>query len=262
MDVSARDIEQVEFHDAWRGYNQTEVDDFLDQVVETVERLTRENDALRARLGEIESSAESARVSEETMKKTLLAAEQTARDTIAEARAEAERMLGEASSGLDGRKNELESSLSSLQRFESETKERLRHILEEQLRALDSLSELPRSQPSSEPAAEQQSVPPVLDPTPDVAQVAPPEAIAELAAENALPPDDSSEVIVEEMVGTTADDTSLFDFDGEDEAEAGDEDESGTGEVSMDDFRPFDDEAALQSRRRRGLFRRRVDDWA
>ena len=261
MDVSARDIEQVEFHDAWRGYNQSEVDDFLDQVVETVERLTRENDALRARLGEIESSAESARVSEETMKKTLLAAEQTARDTIADARIEAERILGEASTGLDGRKGELESSLASLQRFESETKERLRHILEEQLRALDSLTERPRVEQPSEPGSEQQVVPPVLDPTPEEPQVAPPEAIAELAAENALPPDDSSEVIIEEMAGSTADDTSLFDFEGdedEDEAEAG----SGTDEASMEDFRPFDDEAALQSRRRRGLFRRRVDDWA
>lgn len=247
MDVSARDIESVEFHDAWRGYNQTEVDDFLDQVGETVERLTRENDALRARLQEIETTVESARVSEEMMKKTLLAAEKTAQETIAEARARAERMVAEASSGLDSRKGELESSLASLHRFETETKQRLRSVLEEQLRALDSLNEhpLPRPEEPAGPPMETASPPDVEDVEEEQA-ASPPEAIAELAAEN------RPEGETEEAGSDT--DTSLFAFE---EVEEVDEDGA-----SMDDFKPFDDEAALQGRRRRGLFRRRVDDWA
>src|SRR5687767_10262713 len=183
MDVSARDIEQVEFHDAWRGYNQAEVDDFLDQVGETVERLTRENDSLRARLQEIESSVESARVSEEMMKKTLVAAEQTARETVAEARSQAEQMLNEASAGLDGRRHELEAALASLQRFEAETEQRVREVLEQELGALDSLTERPDPEPVAEPQVD--DPPPVEDPAPvqshpQAAVVAPPEAIAEL----------------------------------------------------------------------------------
>ena len=250
MDVSARDIEAVEFHDAWRGYNQAEVDDFLDQVSETVERLTRENTALRARLQEIETSVESARVSEDMMKKTLLAAEKTAQDTIAEARAQAEQIVADASSGLDVRKGELESSLASLHRFESETKQRLRALLEEQLRALDSLHEHSVPEPQvaevvvTETSLEQEAE--VAEPRAEEPQIAPPEAIAELAAEN-RPADE-----IDEPSGEA--DTSLFEFDDPDVVE--------DGEASMDDFRPFDDEAALQSRRRRGLFRRRVDDWA
>ena len=38
MDVSARNIHEKQFHDAWRGYSQEEVDDFLDRVAETLDR--------------------------------------------------------------------------------------------------------------------------------------------------------------------------------------------------------------------------------
>ena len=249
MEVTARDIEQVEFHDAWRGYNQGEVDDFLDQVGETVERLERENEFLRARLQELESSAETARVSEEMLKKTLLAAQQTAEETIAEAKAQADRILGEASSSVDSRKHDIEESLASLQRFESETKQRLRDVLEGQLRALDALNERPPAQheaveaaaPSvfqtlSEPPSETGALPGMVD---DV--TAPP-----VAEENV------GEVLVEESAEEDDDtDSSVFEFEGAEETEP-----------PLDDFRPFDDEAELQGRRRRGLFRRKVDDWA
>ena len=250
MDVSVRDIEQVEFHDAWRGYNQAEVDDFLDQVVETVERLIRENDALRARVTDLEYAAQSLRVSEETMKKTLLAAEQTAEQTVAEARAEAERIVAEAGNGLDTRKGEFEASLSSLQGFESETKQRLREFLEGQIRALEALTEHPRAAIAPEPAPVQ----PREEAVPEASAPAPAhELLADAPVVEVLDP--SAEVLVEEAAGPTETDTSLFDFEGAEGSEVQDE-------GSLDDFRPFDDEAALQGRRRRGLFRRRVDDWA
>jgi cell division initiation protein len=248
MDVSVRDIEQVEFHDAWRGYNQAEVDDFLDQVVTTVERLMRENDALRARLRELEAGSESSRVSEEMIKKTLLAAQQTADETIAEARAEAERILGDAGQGTGARKTEIESSLQSLQGFETETKQRLRSVLEEQLRALDALTEHPGATRSAETPAGEPAHQPPEEPPPAHELLAEQPGSTIVDTGEAL--DSSAEVLVEET-STTDDDTSLFDFNEDDDDGA-----------SMEDFRPFDDEAALQGRRRRGLFRRRVEDWA
>ncbi len=54
MDLTARDIHEKQFHDAWRGYNQEEVDDFLDKVAEVVDLLQRENVAVLGRVRELE----------------------------------------------------------------------------------------------------------------------------------------------------------------------------------------------------------------
>ena len=56
MDVTPKDINEKQFSDAWRGYNQEEVDDFLDRVAEAVETTQRESEALRERNLELEQA--------------------------------------------------------------------------------------------------------------------------------------------------------------------------------------------------------------
>ncbi|MEA2447168.1 MAG: cell division initiation protein [Actinomycetota bacterium] len=302
MEVSARDIQEQQFHDSWRGYNQEEVDDFLDEIAETIERLSRENEALRGRLRELEDTAHSSKATEEMLKKTLLNAQQTADQAIAEAKAKAEKMIAEAHEkvqsadhDLEGRvagieedvrhktdeiqsrytkrKSELDDSLVRLESFENAIKGRLRSFLEEQLNALETLGEQQRRPivDVAEPVAVET---PVVDApeTPETPEI--PEAVEE--PEFDLPATAEHPIVDELGPGEAAQEMRVAQDEEEPIDEAIYELDSETATVfdslpqqhddepaSLEDFRPFDDDAAaVEGRRRRRLFRRRVDDWA
>jgi DivIVA domain-containing protein len=169
MDVSARDVHEKQFHDAWRGYNQEEVDDFLDRIAEALNRLERENDALRTRLREVDQMLETSRATEEMLKKTLVTAQQAAEEAIAQAKEKAEHLVGEAEERArrandelkhrvataeeevrrktaeaekeaDMRRRELQTSIDRLEAFEYDIKRRLHSFLDANLKALDQLS--------------------------------------------------------------------------------------------------------------------------
>jgi cell division initiation protein len=96
MELSARNIQEKQFHDQWRGYNQAEVDDFLDRVAETVDRLNRENNDLRTRIAELDQAVAASRDTEEMLKKTLVTAQRAAEEAIAKAKAKAEELVNDA----------------------------------------------------------------------------------------------------------------------------------------------------------------------
>ena len=170
MDLTARDIHEKQFHDAWRGYNQEEVDDFLDRVAEVLDRVQREHAALQTRVNELDSAVAASRDTEEMLKKTLVSAQQAAEEAIAKAQKKADAMVSEAEerarrtteetkqrlSALDAeikrrtldadrehtvRKREMDASLERLRAFETDLKRRLKAFLEQQTRSLESLSE-------------------------------------------------------------------------------------------------------------------------
>ena len=168
MDMTAREIQEKQFHDAWKGYRQDEVDDFLDQVSEALDHAQRENAALQVRINELEQAVSTARDTEEMLKKTLVTAQRAAEEAIASAKskadrivveaeedaarirgeaeermgsadAEARRKLLEADRATELRTRELESSIERLQAHERELKGRLKTFLEQQLKALNAL---------------------------------------------------------------------------------------------------------------------------
>ena len=188
MDVSARSIHEKQFHDAWRGYSQEEVDDFLDRIAETVDRLQRENHSLTQRIRELDQAVSTSRDTEEMLKKTLVTAQRASEEAIASAKAKAEQLITEAEarvarandeakarmSALDddvrrktidldrehaARKRELEASIDRLRSFESELKQRLKGYLEQQTKALDSLID-DRPAPTTRPEAANASMTP------------------------------------------------------------------------------------------------------
>ncbi|MFP5297468.1 MAG: DivIVA domain-containing protein [Actinomycetota bacterium] len=179
MHLEPRDIHEKQFHDAWRGYNQEEVDDFLDDVAETLDRVLRENHSLHQRIEELESQVSRAREAEEMLKKTLVGAQRAAEEAIETARGKAERLIAEAEErarrqAQDAQrrseqterehaamKRDLETSIARLRAFESDLKQKLRSLLEEQMRALERLD----SQPPARPP-QQASQPPVASPHP------------------------------------------------------------------------------------------------
>jgi cell division initiation protein len=175
MELSAREIHNKQFHDQWRGYNQEEVDDFLDRVAEVLDRTERENAMMRQRVRELEQAVSSSREAEEMLKKTLLTAQQAAEEAIGKAKAKAEQLITEAeerakearreseervaAAEVDARrktmdaerdfaqkKRDLDANLERLRAYETELKQRLRAFLHEQLRGLDTLTETPRTE--------------------------------------------------------------------------------------------------------------------
>ena len=186
MPLTPRDIHQAQFHDSWRGYNQEEVDDFLDRVAEELDRVQRENQSLQGRLRELDRAVSSSRHTEDMLKKTLLNAQQAAEEAIGTAKAKAQQMIAEAEArarrageearerlasvereqrerasaaerDLTERRKDLEGSIERLRAFEGEIKQRLKTFLEHQLRAVATLgdsspSPLSESAPSTESA--------------------------------------------------------------------------------------------------------------
>lgn len=180
MELSARDVHKKQFHDQWRGYNQEEVDNFLDRVAETLERAHRENTALRSRVGELEHQAATAREAEEMLKKTLITAQQAAEEAIAKAKTKASRLVAEGEErarrgheeargrmaaaesefrrrnaeverDFTTRRRALDEAIERLRAFEADLKRRLGAFLEQQLRALEALPDNDPPQPRVPP---------------------------------------------------------------------------------------------------------------
>lgn len=161
MDLEARDIHEKEFHDAWRGYSQVEVDDFLDRVAEALDRVQRENRSLQSRVKELEDKVAQGREAEEVLKKTLVTAQRAAEEAIDTARSKAEKLIAEAESrsrkqadeasrrdreaerDFQAKRRELDEAIARLKRHESDLKKKLKAFLREQLDAVDRLDSVP-----------------------------------------------------------------------------------------------------------------------
>lgn len=124
MELTARDVAAKTFHDSWRGYDQREVDDFLDRVAEA--------------LAAAESAAEemSERVAGATDQARRIG--QAAERRIAETEAAARERSGDE---LVAERRRLEASIARLERFRADLKLRLSAFLEGQARALEELAD-------------------------------------------------------------------------------------------------------------------------
>src|SRR5918997_2948132 len=128
MELTPRDIHEKQFHDAWRGYNQEEVDDFLDRVAEAVERLYRENDSLRKRISDLDQVVAHARETESMLKKTLVSAQKAAEDSLTTAKTRAEKLITEAEERV---KRANEEARERVKASEEEARERVKAATEE-----------------------------------------------------------------------------------------------------------------------------------
>ena len=86
------DIHNKDFKRSFRGYNEDEIDDFLDKVVNDYEKLFRENDKLKADLARSQKDIEQYQQLEKNLKDTLLVAQRTAEEVTSNARNNAEEM--------------------------------------------------------------------------------------------------------------------------------------------------------------------------
>lgn len=181
--LTPQDIEAQVFREKFKGYDQDEVDGFLDRVSDRISELLRERDELLGRVERVEADAAESIEAERLLKRTLITAQRTADETVAEAMAQANATVAEAgqraaemvveaqqrSADLmadaerraaelvarghqeaDARRAMAEEELervrwavTELQRFRNEYRDRVRAVVAEQLAMLDRAGDVP-----------------------------------------------------------------------------------------------------------------------
>lgn len=96
MALTPLDIHNKEFAKGFRGYDEDEVDEFLDRVVKDYEELIKENMELKRTLQEFTTKLDHYAKIEETLHSAIIVAQQTAQEIKENAMGEAELIRKEA----------------------------------------------------------------------------------------------------------------------------------------------------------------------
>lgn len=143
--LTPMDIRNTEFKKGFRGYNEEEVDMFMDKIVADYEKQYRENIELKEKLNTINDRLESYSEMEKTLQSTLIVAQRTSEDIVTNARKEAELIIREAE---EKRKNimsqanadviDINKQIEELKKQLQIFKTRYRTFLEAELESIDS----------------------------------------------------------------------------------------------------------------------------
>ncbi|AIQ60201.1 DivIVA domain-containing protein [Paenibacillus borealis] len=143
MPLTPLDIHNKEFSRRIRGYDEDEVNEFLDQVIKDYESVIRENKELHNQLLSIQERLDHFVNIEESLSKTILVAQEAADDVKNNSKKESQLILKEAEKNADRIINE---ALSKSRKVAIETEElrkqasiyrtRFRTLLEAQLELL------------------------------------------------------------------------------------------------------------------------------
>ncbi|MEM5794802.1 MAG: DivIVA domain-containing protein [Bacillota bacterium] len=142
------DIHNKEFKKGFRGYNEEEVDEFLDKIIKDYEKLYRDNIELKETIERISSKLEHYQHMEETLHSTLVIAQETAEEVKLNAKKEMELMTKEAEIRAEKmvdnaltRVRKLTSEYEELQRQHQVFRARFRTMLQAQLEMLGKTEE-------------------------------------------------------------------------------------------------------------------------
>lgn len=142
------DIHNQEFKRSFRGYNEEEVDEFLDRVIKDYEQLYRENIEIKESLDRLNSKLEHFQNMENTLHNTLVIAQETAEEVklnakketellIKETEIKAQKMIEEATSKVRKMNGEYEELQKQAQIFRT----RIRTLLQAQLEMVKNAEE-------------------------------------------------------------------------------------------------------------------------
>ena len=144
MPLTPLDIHNKEFTRGFRGYDEDEVNEFLDQIIKDYELVMREKKELSDRVNELDEKLNHFSSIETTLNKSILIAQETAEDVKRNAEKEAKLIIKESEKNADRIINE---SLSKSRRITIEIEElkkqasvyrtRFRMLLEAQLEMLN-----------------------------------------------------------------------------------------------------------------------------
>ena len=144
MALTPLDIHNKEFTRGFRGYDEDEVNDFLDHVIKDYEKVIREKKALEDKLDEMEEKLSHFTNIEETLNRSILVAQESADEVKSNANKEAKLIIKEAEKNADRIINDaLAKSRSTAMEVEELKKQakvfrtRLKMLVEAQLDIID-----------------------------------------------------------------------------------------------------------------------------
>lgn len=145
MPLTPMDIHNKEFSRSFRGYNEDEVNEFLDHVIKDYEALLREKKNLEEQVAQLKESLARFENIEESLSKSILVAQETAEEVKANARKEAQLIIKESEKNADRivnealmRSREISLELENLQKQAAVYRARFRSLIQAQLEMLDS----------------------------------------------------------------------------------------------------------------------------
>jgi cell division initiation protein len=150
--ITVEEISRKEFSFANKGYNQKEVDDFLDDICDEIERMENEIMDLRQKTTVVRNETPNSTVSaenEQSFREVLAMAVQVKEETLRKAREDAEAIRAkaetEASERLDGlaeERKKLEAQVAALKQTAADYRTRFEALLQAQQEALEKASDL------------------------------------------------------------------------------------------------------------------------
>jgi len=166
--ITIVDIQHKTFKKKLNGYDPSDVDQFLDEIIETLEDEAHARAALEAEISDLRERISHFKAMEESLQNTLLLAQRTADEVKANAHKEADLIRHEARIGVEKEIASLADRASDARREHQravETAEKAKHELRSLL--MTHLSLLDRtaqtSAPAPAPAAKATSIPAELE---------------------------------------------------------------------------------------------------
>lgn len=129
------DVRRYDFGSAMRGYDRQRVDQFREQLAEELERLTRSNGELEAKVRNFHEQLKHYRERDKAINEALVSAQQLREEVKEQAAREADLMRREAESAAQQMKDDAQRQVAQLQ-GEIEQLDRVRRAYLAQLRAI------------------------------------------------------------------------------------------------------------------------------
>jgi cell division initiation protein len=187
MKLTPLDIRHKDFKRGLRGYVDSEVDEFLDEVADDFERLFKENIELGEQMESLQERVDQYRNLEETLQKTLVSAQKSAEELKANAEKEAQLILREAEmkarqmvNDSYADKQSVEKAIVVLRGTEEEFRFKFKALLQgymKQVEELDERTKKARDEVQASPTTSTQQMPaPSSDDAQDTVAAPPPVA--------------------------------------------------------------------------------------
>ncbi|SEB42031.1 DivIVA domain-containing protein [Paenibacillus sp. GP183] len=147
MALTPLDIHNKEFSRSFRGYNEDEVNEFLDQIIKDYEAQIRENKELQTQIQSIQERLSHFSNIEETLSKTIIVAQEAADEVKNNSKKESQLILKEAEKNADRiinealtRSRKIAMEIDELKKQATVYRTRFRTLLEAQLEILNNES--------------------------------------------------------------------------------------------------------------------------
>ena len=165
--ISSEDVRRVTFDKAMRGYRCDDVDDYLDQVAESMDALAAKNDEMQKNLVVLAQRIDQYRAEEDTLRTTMINAQRLGENVIREAKQKAAEIIRAANMKADDReqraRDDVELAKQEIVTLKSEADSFKRSLMEMYRKHINLISKMPEYNPPAQEEAQQPAPQPAAD---------------------------------------------------------------------------------------------------